>query len=152
MKSVIMFLKITSNSITNSNHKTTQTKGGAYLLSAKQRYNKRVIAGVRSYQSLAKSLENGDMTEAKAFFAGDGEGTWKDFIAAGYLLSNAFRRNSNTAPDKLPAVQKWKKFQSEVEGGFMKSLMKKKINMDSYMNSLQALEVYLEEVELSNLL
>merc|ERR1719253_76593 len=84
------------------------TAGGAYLLSAKQRYNKRVISGVQSYQSLAKSLENGDISGAKTFFAGDGEGEWKDFITAGYLLANAFRRNSNTAPDKLPSVQKWK--------------------------------------------
>ena len=76
----------------------------------------------------------------------------KDFIGAGYLLSNAFRRSSSTAPDKLPAVQKWKAFQSEVETGFMKSLMKKKINLDSYAKSLALLELYLDEVELTNLL
>jgi hypothetical protein len=81
------------------------TAGGAYLLSAKQRYNERVKASVRGLLSTADAIKNGDSTLAKEYFESEEEGTWKEMTSAGYLLSNAFRRNSTAAPDSLPAVK-----------------------------------------------
>jgi hypothetical protein len=81
------------------------TAGGAYLLSAKQRYNERVKASVRGLLSIGDALKNGDSKPAKLYFESEEEGTWKDMTAAGYLLSNAFRRNSTAAPDSLPSVK-----------------------------------------------
>lgn len=81
------------------------TAGGTYLLSAKQRYNERVKAGMKSFIALGSSLESGSVDTTKAFFASEEEGAWNDASAAGYLLSNAFRRNSTTPPDNLPAVK-----------------------------------------------
>ena len=81
------------------------TAGGAYLLSAKQRYNARVTAGVKGFGALESSLDGGRLDAAKAFFTTDDVGGWKDASAAGYLLSNAFRRSSTTPPDSLPTVK-----------------------------------------------
>jgi hypothetical protein len=81
------------------------TAGGAYLRSAKQRYNDRVIAAVKALLVVEGTLESGSVAEAKEYFSGEAVGEWKDFTAAGYLLSNAFRRSSSTAPDSLPAVK-----------------------------------------------
>ena len=81
------------------------TAGGAYLLSAKQRYNDRVITAVKALLVVEGTLESGSVAEAKEYFSGDAVGEWKDFAAAGYLLSNAFRRSSSTAPDSLPSVK-----------------------------------------------
>jgi hypothetical protein len=81
------------------------TAGGAYLLSAKQRYNERVTQGIKGFLDLGPTLEGGGIEETKAYFAGEEGGTWKDISTAGYLLANAFRRSSNTAPDSLPAVK-----------------------------------------------
>mmetsp|Transcript_31620 Transcript_31620/g.66506 ORF Transcript_31620/g.66506 Transcript_31620/m.66506 type:complete len:186 (+) Transcript_31620:143-700(+) len=60
------------------------TAGGAYLLSAKQRYNKRVIAGVKSFLT----LDARDLGQVNAFFASSEEGGWEDVSAAGckYLI------------------------------------------------------------------
>ena len=41
------------------------TAGGAYLLSAKQRYNNRVTAGVKGFLALSGPLEGGSIAEAK---------------------------------------------------------------------------------------
>ena len=81
------------------------TAGGAYLLSAKQRYNERVKASIQGLLALEGSLKNGDSKPAKAYFESEDGGSWKDLTSAGYLLSNAFRRNSTTPPDSLPAVK-----------------------------------------------
>jgi hypothetical protein len=81
------------------------TAGGAYLLSAKQRYNERVKASVQGLLQVADGLKAGDSKLAKEYFANEEGGSWKDLTAAGYLLSNAFRRNSTAAPDTLPAVK-----------------------------------------------
>jgi hypothetical protein len=81
------------------------TAGGAYLLSAKQRYNERVKTSVQGLLTVGESLKGGSTNEAKAYFSSDEAGSWKDLTAAGYLLSNAFRRSSTTAPDSLPAVK-----------------------------------------------
>jgi hypothetical protein len=81
------------------------TAGGAYLLSAKQRYNERVKASIRGLLSTADAIKNGDSKPAKEFFESEEVGAWKDLTIAGYLLSNAFRRNSTAAPDSLPAVK-----------------------------------------------
>jgi len=123
--------------------------GGAYLLSAKQRYNKRVISGVTAYIALGPSLEAGDLSKAKSFFTDEDEGTWKDLTAAGYLLSNAFRRSSTTPPDSLPAVKKWKAFQKAGEE-LMKAVQKKNAKgaYQSFIDSMTALDEYLEIVEL----
>ena len=47
--------------------------------------------------------KNPDVPAIKEYF-GD-EQCYKDYSSAGYLLANAFRRSSSTAPDKLPSVQ-----------------------------------------------
>ena len=64
------------------------TAGGVYLLSAKQRYNARVTAGIKTFLSLENSLSSGTLEDTKAFFTSDTDGNWKDSAAAGYLLAN----------------------------------------------------------------
>ena len=85
------------------------TAGGAYLLSAKQRYNARVTAGVKSFVGLKESLlSSSPSIDATANFLSvknTDEGSWGDMSAAGYLLANAFRRSSTTPPDNLPSVK-----------------------------------------------
>ena len=81
------------------------TAGGAYLLSAKQRYNDRVKLGVRKFASLAEPLESENIDALRLFFTSEAAGSWKDFSSAGYLLANAFRRTSSAAPDSLPSVK-----------------------------------------------
>ena len=81
------------------------TAGGAYLLSAKQRYNDRVKAAMKGFLSLQKPLESGSIDEIKSYFSSEDVGAWADGSAAGYLLANAFRRNSSAAPDTLPSVK-----------------------------------------------
>ena len=77
------------------------TAGGAYLLSAKQRYNKRVVAGIKGFLA----LEEGSPESTVEYFATDAEGGWADASAAGYLLANAFRTSSTKPPDSLPSVK-----------------------------------------------
>jgi hypothetical protein len=86
------------------------TAGGAYLLSAKQRYNDRIKAGVHGFvhtlgPAILMNSEGDSDRVLRAFFSNDDAGSWKDFAAAGYLLANAFRRNSSAAPDTLPSVK-----------------------------------------------
>ena len=81
------------------------TAGGAYLLSAKQRYNDRVKAGSKGFLALASAIESGDLDAVRPYFSKDDNGSWNDFSTAGYLLANAFRRNSTAAPDSLPSVK-----------------------------------------------
>ena len=81
------------------------TAGGAYLLSAKQRYNERVKAGVTGYRQLQTVVEAGDIGAVRPFFTSEDTGSWKDFSSSAYLLANAFRRSSSTPPDSLPAVK-----------------------------------------------
>lgn len=81
------------------------TAGGVYLLSAKQRYNDRVTSSMKGFLGLQKSLESGSVDEVKAYFSSEEAGAWIDGSAAAYLLANAFRRNSSTAPDNLPSVK-----------------------------------------------
>merc|ERR1712157_189223 len=93
-----------------ANPKKTQasggaTAGGAYLLSAKKRYYERVKASVLGLLAAEEGLKKGDPNAAKEYFSSEVDGSWKDLTAAGYLLSNAFRRSSSTAPDSLPAVK-----------------------------------------------
>ena len=76
-----------------------------HLRQAKQRYNERVLKGVSGFLALRGFLEGGDIDAVRGFFTSEDIGGWKDFSAAGYLLSNAFRRNSSTPPDSLPAVK-----------------------------------------------
>ncbi len=125
------------------------TAGGAYLLSAKQRYNNRVTAGVKGFLALSGPLEGGSIAEAKAFLSSKEEGGWEDFKSAGYLLSNAFRRNSTTAPDSLPSVKAWKAFAAEVEK-MQKAVDKKSKSgvADAYKKAEALLDGYLELVEL----
>jgi hypothetical protein len=81
------------------------TAGGVYLLSAKQRYNERVKAGVKGFAALRPLVEAGNVDGIRSYFASEDVGSWKDLSTAGYLLANAFRRNSSAAPDSLPSVQ-----------------------------------------------
>mmetsp|Transcript_28791 Transcript_28791/g.42024 ORF Transcript_28791/g.42024 Transcript_28791/m.42024 type:complete len:220 (+) Transcript_28791:79-738(+) len=121
------------------------TAGGAYLLSAKQRYNERVTKGVKAFLD----LEGGSVSAVNDFFTSEEVGGWKDASSAGYLLSNAFRRSSSTAPDSLPSVKKWKAFAKEAET-MAKYASKKKTNdtFESYKKALVLLDEYLEAVEL----
>ena len=127
------------------------TAGGGYLLSAKQRYNRRVTSGVTVFLSLSGAMAEGKISAAtKDFFSLDTEGSWKDLAAAGYLLSNAFRTSSGTPPDRLPSVKKWKAFMAEVEDMKKAVLVKKsgKGAQRSYENAVGLLDEYLEAVEL----
>jgi len=125
------------------------TAGGVYLLSAKQRYNERVKKGVAGFLVLGAALEQGDINKLRDYFASEDVGSWKDLTSAGYLLANAFRRNSSAAPDSLPSVKAWKKFATEVEG-MTKSLKKKDSAgaMTAYKSAVDALGDYLTQVEL----
>jgi hypothetical protein len=76
------------------------TAGGAYLLSAKQRYNERVKQAIKGLLEAQAALAEGNSKPAKAYFSSEDGGSWKDLTAAGYLLSNAFRRSSTTPPDR----------------------------------------------------
>jgi len=146
------FFLIATNANT-ANASGGATAGGAYLLSAKQRYNERVIEGVHQFLSLESSLQKGSVAEATVFFEGDEKGTWKDTKAAGYLLANAFRRSSSTAPDKLPSVKAWKKFAAGVEA-IQKPVSKKKakLSLEAFLKAKEFLEPYLEEVDLTSAL
>mmetsp|Transcript_22273 Transcript_22273/g.31907 ORF Transcript_22273/g.31907 Transcript_22273/m.31907 type:complete len:242 (+) Transcript_22273:134-859(+) len=126
------------------------TAGGAYLLSAKQRYNKRVTAGLKSFISLSSSLESGSLEATKSFFAGEDEGSWKDTATAGYLLANAFRKSSATPPDSLPAVKKWKAFKASVGEVYSAAVTKNNLKETTaaYANAQKSLDDYLEAVEL----
>jgi len=127
------------------------TAGGAYLLSAKQRYNERVKTSVKGLLQAEESLKSGDSKSAKAYFDGEDAGSWKDLTAAGYLLSNAFRRTASKAPDSLPSVKKYKAFAAEVES-LQKTLKKKgaQAAADQFGTVETALNVWLEEIELPN--
>mmetsp|Transcript_4399 Transcript_4399/g.5773 ORF Transcript_4399/g.5773 Transcript_4399/m.5773 type:complete len:215 (-) Transcript_4399:310-954(-) len=125
------------------------TAGGVYLLSAKQRYNERVKKGVVGFLALKGFLEAGDVSGLRDYFSNEDVGAWKDLTSAGYLLANAFRRSSSTAPDSLPSVKAWKKFAGEVEG-MTKALKKKDTSgaLLSYNNAVAALDDYLTKVDL----
>ncbi|KAL7559496.1 hypothetical protein ACA910_010310 [Epithemia clementina (nom. ined.)] len=125
------------------------TAGGAYLLSAKQRYNDRVKSGVIAFLALQPLLEKGDIDGIRAYFTSEDVGAWKDLTTAGYLLANAFRRNSTAAPDSLPSVKAWKGFAGQVEK--MTASLKKKDTagaIEAYKSALSAIDDYLEKVEL----
>ena len=98
-------LPMLTTSVTSANASGGATAGGAYLLSAKQRYNERVKASVQGLLQAADALKAEDSKPAKQYFDSEEGGGWKDLTAAGYLLSNAFRRNSTASPDSLPAVK-----------------------------------------------
>ena len=95
-----MFFKLANALLCNF---TTVT--GAYLLSAKQRYNERVKSGIAGFLALQPLLESGDIGGIRSYFTSEDAGSWKDLTTAGYLLANAFRRNSTAAPDSLPSVK-----------------------------------------------
>mmetsp|Transcript_48532 Transcript_48532/g.146397 ORF Transcript_48532/g.146397 Transcript_48532/m.146397 type:complete len:212 (-) Transcript_48532:202-837(-) len=129
------------------------TAGGAYLLSAKQRYNERVTGGITAFVALGSDIEAGNLKSAKAFFETEDKGGWQDTATAGYLLANAFRTSSTTPPDKLPSVKKWKAFVAEVEG-LKKALKKKSASgaQTSYKGAIDLLGDYLTAVELADIL
>jgi hypothetical protein len=95
-----------SVSVNTANASGGATAGGESLLSEKQRYNQRVKDSARGLLAAGDSLKvGGSTTTAKAYFSTEGPGGYKDLTAAGYPLSNAFRRSSETAPDKLTSVK-----------------------------------------------
>lgn len=125
------------------------TAGGAYLLSAKQRYNKRVTSGLKAFLA----LDVNDFNAVDAFFATSDEGSWEDLSAAAYLLANAFRTNSSKAPDSLPSVKSWKAFSKEVDllkRGLAKRDKSKMAS--SYQNAEEKLDEYLSNVELPTMM
>mmetsp|Transcript_53772 Transcript_53772/g.80233 ORF Transcript_53772/g.80233 Transcript_53772/m.80233 type:complete len:240 (-) Transcript_53772:280-999(-) len=123
------------------------TAGGAYLLSAKQRYNDRVVKGLTAFSALGAGDDL--IAKSKEYFATEEVGGWKDASTAGYLLANAFRTSSATPPDRLPSVKAWKAFAKEVES-MMKSIKKKESKgaAAAYANAMGALDAYVKEVEL----
>lgn len=129
------------------------TAGGAYLLSAKQRYNQRVKAGVKGFIDLQGNIASGNVEGLNVYFSSEDVGNWKDASAAGYLLANAFRRSSTTPPDSLPTVKKWKTFAAEVDN-LQKYFKKKDVKgvKASYDKALGFLNDYLESVELPSIL
>lgn len=121
------------------------TAGGAYLLSAKQRYNKRVTSGLKAFLAINPD----DLSALNAFFSTPDEGGWEDLSAAAYLLANAFRTNSSKAPDSLPSVKSWKSFSKEVDllkRGLAKNDKGKVAS--AYNNAEEKLDEYLANVEL----
>jgi hypothetical protein len=149
--SIVSFGILSSSIPEPANASGGATAGGVYLLSAKQRYNARVQAGVKGFAVLESGLDSGSLDSTKAFFTADNTvtGAWKDASAAGYLLANAFRRSSTTPPDSLPTVKKWKAFAAEMEV-LQKALKKKdaKGAKASYEKGTSLLDAYLESVEL----
>mmetsp|Transcript_4828 Transcript_4828/g.9209 ORF Transcript_4828/g.9209 Transcript_4828/m.9209 type:complete len:208 (+) Transcript_4828:61-684(+) len=129
------------------------TAGGAYLLSAKQRYNQRVKAGVQGFVDLQRNVVSGNLEGLTVYFTSEEVGSWKDVSVAGYLLANAFRRSSTTPPDSLPSVKKWKAFAAEVDN-LQKSFKKKDVKgvKASYDKALGLLNDYLDAVELPSIL
>ena len=97
-----------------------------------------MTSGASKFYALSKSPE--DIKAIKEYFVTDT--CYPDFSSAGYLLANAFRRSSSTAPDKLPSVQAWKKFAALADG------IGKKPKAGGFDKALEALDKYLEEVEL----
>jgi hypothetical protein len=81
------------------------TAGGAYLLSAKQRYNERVKAGAKGFVKIGTALKNNDIPTLRTYFNSEDVGNWIDLTSAGYLLANAFRTSSSKPPDSLPSVK-----------------------------------------------
>lgn len=55
-------------SVENANASGGATAGGAYLLSAKQRYNARVKAAVKGLLQVGTALTGGSTQEADAYF------------------------------------------------------------------------------------
>jgi len=153
LASCVPFGALISSKVEPANASGGATAGGVYLLSAKQRYNERVKAGVRGFGELESSIDSGNLDAAKEFFMTDSVGGWKDASAAGYLLANAFRRSSTTPPDSLPTVKKWKAFAAELE--LMQKALKKKDGKGvkaSYEKALNLVDTYLESVELPSVL
>ena len=112
---------------------------------AKQRYNERVLAGTKAFLN----LDEKDIEQVKSFIESPDVGGWEDYSAAGYLLSNAFRTNSNKAPDALPSVKAWKAFAKEIE--LLKRAVSKKDGdkvLSVYGKAEEKLDAYLSEVEL----
>ncbi|GKY97643.1 hypothetical protein MPSEU_000722700 [Mayamaea pseudoterrestris] len=125
------------------------TAGGVYLLSAKQRYNDRVKAGIKGFLALGPDIDTGNLNNIRPYFAQEETGSWKDLSTAGYLLANAFRRNSTASPDSLPSVKKWKAFAAQVEA-LVKALKGKNsaAAQAAYQAGVAALDDYLTLVEL----
>jgi len=125
------------------------TAGGVYLLSAKQRYNKRVTSGLMAFLA----LDVNDINAVNAFFETKDEGGWEDLSAAAYLLANAFRTNSSKAPDSLPSVKSWKAFSKDIDL-LRRGLSKKDMGKvaSSYKNAEEKLDEYLANVELPSVM
>ncbi|CAJ1930408.1 unnamed protein product [Cylindrotheca closterium] len=141
-------IPLVAMSVESANASGGATAGGAYLLSAKQRYNERVKTAVKGLLEVGTALKGGSTKEAEAYFGSEDAGSWKDLTAAGYLLSNAFRRSSTTSPDSLPAVKKYKALVKEVEG--LQKKLKKGAGKaaDQFSTVEEALEIWLTEIEL----
>ena len=99
--------------------------------------------------SLRGPLVSGNLDPLRSFFTSEDVGAWKDFSAAGFLLANAFRTSSSTAPDNLPSVRVWKAFAVRIDT-MAKSLKKKDTNaaLVAYDAAVATLDEYLAKVDL----
>ena len=122
------------------------TAGGAYLIRAKERYGSRVAAGAKEFKAAKAAVEAGDSKSLSPLFAKDA--AYDDLLAAGYLLANAFRINSTQNPDKIPQVQKFKKFKAAADALPAALKKNKKVPADSYATASELLDDFLSSVGL----
>ena len=101
--------------------------------------------GAAAYLTLGNAAADGSLAK-NSFFEGGKDSQAEDFLAAAYLLANAFRSNSTSSPDSLPTVKKFKAFMKEYEMTLAAS-KKKKDASESYAKSVELLKVFLDSVE-----
>ena len=125
------------------------TLRGAFLAVGELATYDQVKHEIKTRLGLKEGVSNGKLLK-NAFFEGGKDSAAEDFLAAAYLLANAFRTNSTTAPDSLPTVKKLKAFMKEYET--LLKLAKKKGSEDpaleSYEKSVVLLKEYLASVDL----
>ena len=143
---------------------------------AKRRYFGRVKQGVFEFLGVGEAIKKGDLTSLaiEDFFSDNIKvqerrnkkqclaldksscvvdekfsSRWEDMKLSMFLLGNAFRMDSGKPPEKVKQVKEAKAFTTQVE-----KLRKATFNGDrktaalSYAAALEALEIYLNDVEL----
>ncbi|KAL1530636.1 hypothetical protein AB1Y20_001536 [Prymnesium parvum] len=142
---------------------------------AKRRYFGRVKQGVYEFTLLGEAIKKGDLqsSDVTNFFAqtiktqsarqksqcaGSGSNCqvkeefssrWEDMKLSMYLLGNAFRMDSGKPPEKVKQVKEAKAFFTQVEKLQVASRVgDKKAAAARYADAIDALEIYLNDVEL----
>lgn len=142
---------------------------------AKRRYFGRVKQGVFEFLALGAAVKKGELSDPRItdFFSdniqvvsarqkrqcvGSGKecqvdekfsSRWEDMKLSMYLLGNAFRMDSGKPPEKVKQVKEAKAFTSQVEK--LRAAAKKgdrKTAALSYAAAIEALDIYLNDVEL----